>query len=128
MKDINLKKIENILNMDAGGRYQYFIRKIADFEVVWGLYDNGWAMADNDLDKQVIPFWPEHDFARICRTGVWKNYEPKEITLADFLNKWLPGMEKDGKLAGIFYIPGGRGVVLEPTKVLKDINEELEQY
>jgi hypothetical protein len=123
-----LNKNENILNMDADERYLYFIRKITDFELIWGLYNEGWAMAGNQLNQEVIVFWPERGFAEICQTGAWKNYKPKEITLADFISKWLPGMEKDNKKAGVFYTPKGQGVVLEPGKILQDINEELKQY
>lgn len=34
-------KIENILKMSEDERYDYFVRKVADFEQIWGLSDNG---------------------------------------------------------------------------------------
>ena len=128
MKDINLKKIENILNMTPDDRYLYFIRKITDFEEIWGLYNNGWAMAENNLNQQIIPFWPERDFAELCKTDIWQSYSSKSINLSDFMNKWLPGMNVDGKMAGVFYTPKDNGIVTTPVKILNDINDELEQY
>lgn len=32
-------KIDNVINLTASERYDYFIRKVADFEEVWGLKD-----------------------------------------------------------------------------------------
>lgn len=36
-----LKNIENVLRLDAQSRCDYFVRKVADFEVVSGLFDKG---------------------------------------------------------------------------------------
>ncbi|WP_454046937.1 hypothetical protein [Chryseobacterium sp. Marseille-Q8038] len=35
------KKINNISKMSEDERYNYFIRKVADFEELWGLNDDG---------------------------------------------------------------------------------------
>lgn len=40
-----LKNIENVLRLDAQSRCDYFVRKLADFEVVSGLFDKEWATA-----------------------------------------------------------------------------------
>lgn len=32
-------KIDNVVNLTAPERYDYFIRKVTDFEGVWGLKD-----------------------------------------------------------------------------------------
>lgn len=95
---MNQNKINNLINMNDENRYNYFIRKISDFEIVWGLFDNGWAVLQS-VEPGVInvPFWPEKEFAQICATGIWHNYSPKEITLEDFVDKWLPGIIVDGR-------------------------------
>jgi len=128
MKDINDHKIANVINMDSEDRYLYFIRKITDFEEVWGLYNEGWATATNDENQQIVLFWPEKQFANLCAQNILSNYEARNINLTQFMEKWLPGMKKDNTFAGIFYTPKGKGIVLEPDQVLMDINEELKQY
>ncbi len=125
--DIN-KKIENVINLSANDRYDYFIRKVCDFEKIWGLYNDGWAMMNGNDEKQVIPFWPEKEFARICAVGKWKKYEPKSIDIYEFIDKWLLGMYKDGINIGVFCTPAGKVVIEYPHKVQADLEKELEQY
>lgn len=38
---MNNSRIKNIVNLSAAERYGYFIRKVSDFEEVWGLKDKG---------------------------------------------------------------------------------------
>ncbi|QKJ33135.1 DUF2750 domain-containing protein [Mucilaginibacter mali] len=125
---MNSSKVQNILNMRPEERYHYFIRKIGDFEEVWGLYDNGWATSKDNLGNIVLPFWPEQGFAELCVAGTWKSYIPKSISLSDFMDKWLHGMDKDGTLVGVFPIPDGKGIVLSASKIRSDIENELDQY
>jgi hypothetical protein len=128
MKDINKNKLNNIINSSAEIRYSYFIRKIADFEQIWGLYYDGWAVLGDEKNEAVIPFWPEEEFAELCAEDAWSKYQPKAISLDDFLEKWIPGMRKDNTKIGVFYVPTGKGIITTPDKLLEDINEELEQY
>lgn len=130
MKDIKMhqKKIENLFKMSGKDRYQYFIRKVADFETVWGLFADGWAMTADDEGKKAIPFWPEKELSSMCATEEWENYIPKKIELDPFLSKWIPGMEKDGVLLAIFPTPEKKGVLTPPKELLSSLKEELEQY
>lgn len=122
------KKIQNIINLSKEERYNYFIRKVADFEQVWGLYNDGWALLGDDLNNQVFPFWPEKEFAELCANDQWSGYEPKSIDLDNFMEKWIPGMEKDKIEVNIFYTPQSKGVTISPNQLGNDLGEELEQY
>lgn len=125
--DIN-KKIKNVLRLSKDDRYDYFIRKVADYEEVWGLESNGWALLGDDLNNQVFPFWPEKEFAEICAIDQWTGYEAKPIELNSFLEKWIPGMEKDKILVNIFLTPDSKGKTVSPRDLGNHIEEELEQY
>jgi hypothetical protein len=37
------KEFEALLNQPTNIRYEYFIKKVVDFEEVWGLYNDGWT-------------------------------------------------------------------------------------
>jgi hypothetical protein len=121
------KKIANVINLSAEDRYDYFIRKVADFEEVWGLFDNGWAMLGH-VDEKTLALWPEKAFAEICINTVWKTYRPKKILLNDFLQKWLPGMDSDGTKAAVFFTPKEKGIIVPSKKLLANLNDELQQY
>ncbi|WP_081103757.1 DUF2750 domain-containing protein [Burkholderia anthina] len=113
-----LNNIENVLRLDAQSRCDYFVRKVADFEVVWGLFDKGWATAHTGA-ATVVPFWPEEEFARLCATDEWQGFLPKEIALADFLDRWLPGMANDQRICGVFAAPSDQGTLMLPMDLEK---------
>ncbi|WP_291591792.1 DUF2750 domain-containing protein [Bacteroides sp.] len=118
-------KINNIVNLTASERYDYFIRKVADFEEVWGLKDTeGWALMGNK-EQVLFPVWCEIEFAELCK---WDNYQPTAIPLDDFIEKLLPKLEKDDVMLAIFPIPKGKGVICKVQGVKSDIEKECEQY
>lgn len=121
------KKLSAVAALDAEERYGYFVRKVADFGQVWGLFETGWATACDDAGRDAIPFWPEAEFAEACATGDWAQYRPKVIELHDFLEKWLPGMHRDGRLAAVFPTAANRGVFIEPPTVAQAIEAEMEE-
>lgn len=125
--DIN-KKIENLIKLSDDEKYDYFIRKVVDYEEVWGLNKDGWALLGDDLNNQVFPFWPEKELAELCAVGKWNGYEASPINLYDFLEKWIPGMEKDNILVNIFYSNQSKGKTILPRELCNDLNKELEQY
>lgn len=114
--------------MSGDARNLYFVRKVADFEIVWSLFEDGWAMVADDNEQKAIPFWPEKELAELCAKGEWRNYHSKQIKLDDFLLKWLPGMIKDGLSVAIFPTPSDKGVILSPTKLLSLLEDEVKQY
>lgn len=59
------RKIDNVKSLNSNERLEYFVRKIADFEQLWGSYgENGWLQLFGENDKKVIPFWPEKQFVK----------------------------------------------------------------
>lgn len=121
------KKIINLLSLSSEERYEYFIRKTVDFEKIWGLYNNGWATSEFNGDH-VIPFWPEETFAELCATNEWVHYHPKAISLNDFIERWITGMQTDSHGALIFPTPHGQGVLVPLSKLKIDLLQEKEQY
>lgn len=122
------KEIDTIINLPANKRYEYFVKKVADFEEVWGLYNNGWATAEDDQGNIVIPFWPNKEFADLCVVENWVGYTAKSIRIGDFIEKWLPGMQRDNRLAAIFYTIKDSGVVVDLKKLKIDLQMELDKY
>jgi hypothetical protein len=122
------KKVENVLAMDSDDRFSYFVRKVADSQKAWGLFNEGWATAADDDGRQAIPFWPEAEFAASCATGEWSSFRPKDIDLGVLLERWLPGMSKDGSRVAVFPTPANRGVLTEPEDLCDALKKEAAQY
>jgi len=102
MFEMNNKEFAAVIKQPPNIRYEYFIKKVVDFEEVWGLYNDGWATALDLEGNQLIPFFPKKDFAASCAKNEWAGYKPKAIDLTEFINDWLFGMSKDGIKPSIF--------------------------
>ncbi|MBB5368806.1 MULTISPECIES: DUF2750 domain-containing protein [unclassified Janthinobacterium] len=121
------EKIRQVTQLPVQQRYAYCVRKVADTQEVWGLYDAGWATAEAG-GKVSIPFWPEAAFAQACATGDWEHFQPCAIALDDFLNKWLPGMASNDQLASVFPVPHGSASIAAPADLLADLRDEVRLY
>ncbi|MBU5351833.1 DUF2750 domain-containing protein [Paenibacillus barcinonensis] len=45
---MNQKEFESVINLPANIRYEYFIKKVIDSENVWGPYENGWSVTEDN--------------------------------------------------------------------------------
>lgn len=124
---MNKKEFVALLQRPANIRYEYFIKKVVDFEEVWGLYNEGWASAQDDNGNMLIPFFPNKEYAEDCAKNEWEGFEATAIDLYKFIDEWLIGMKKDGVKPSIF--PTEEDAVLVDIDILlRDINSELENY
>ncbi|MBJ7553940.1 DUF2750 domain-containing protein [Marinomonas spartinae] len=125
---INAKQIESVIALAGSERYKHFVKVVADWEEVWGLYQDGWALASTDDGQTVFPLWPAKEYAQLCSDKEWSGYEPESFSLEDFMGELLPNLKDDGVLPGIFYTPSDKGVTPAVDQLLADLNEELENY
>src|SRR4051794_16619526 len=85
------------------GNHERFVQRAAEQEVVWGLASpKGFAVCPSNEDEQrtVLMFWSDRAHAMRVKQGNFPEYEPAEISLFDFLFRWLTGMQQDRVLAG----------------------------
>ena len=125
---MNTKEFKALMSSSAKSRYEYFIKKVIDFEEVWGLYDkDGWAVTSDEDGRLMFPFWPKREFANACAIDEWKSYISCSIDLNEFLEDWLPDMKEDGVMLSIFW-NNNDSVVVKVESVLNDLLNELENY
>lgn len=125
----NEKEIEAVLRLDAQVRYRYFLKRVVDTEAIWSLRSpGGWVLAGDDSKRVLVPVWPHSRFAELCAIGDWAGSIPSSITLEDWTERWIPGIERDGRLLAVFPTPEDKGPVMEPSRLLADIRAELENY
>ena len=96
--------------------------------MVWGLKSkDGWANSySNDSEEiDVIPFWSDRAYAKICARDDWKGYVPVEIPLAEFLESWCVGMADEETLVGVNWDANMFGVESEALNVALDILNRL---
>ena len=123
--NLTLNQIEAILALSGKRRYAHFIKVSADQHRVWGLYNEGWALAATVDEIPVFPVWPASEYATLCAIEDWAEYKPKEIDLDDFFEALLPSLRERKTLLGVFYTPSNKGVTPTLKQIENDLWEEL---
>lgn len=119
---------EAVSALDGPSRYDYFVKKVADENCVWSLWKDGWALAEDPCGCPVVPVWPHAKFAEMCAKESWMAHEPRQIELEVWLDRWLPGIQQDGRLIAIFPTADDKGVVVAPERLANDLEIELQNY
>lgn len=125
---ISQKQIEAVIILSGAKRYEYFIKFVAESMEVWGLYQNGWALAGTSTNENVFPVWPAREYAELCAKNEWSGYEAVAFSIDDFMNDLLPNLKDDAVLPGVFYTPMDTGVTPTIDQILNDLNMELAKY
>lgn len=123
------QEFEAVIALAGPERYEYAVKKIADWQNVWGLHDeNGWALAEDDEGTELLPVWPHPDLASACATGPWAGKVAQAIEASEWLEAWTPGLTGDGRGVAVFPTPDDTGVRVAPERLAADLGGELEKY
>lgn len=110
--------------------YQQFIVEAVDCGCLWGLEGpDGWALCPSEKydTTEVIPFWSQPELAEVHCREEWESYKTVPVSLAEFLDDWLPGMHKDVLLVGINWDAEMEGDEVEPLDLLADFDRVTEE-
>ncbi len=118
---------KSVVALPGPERFKHFVKQVADRHEAWGLYSDGWALAEMREGSKVLPFWPAEDYAVLCAVDEWAGYVPERLDLADFMDL-LVRLEADGVAPGVFYTPEDKGVTLPAAELRAAIEQELRQY
>ena len=124
---INKNEIESVIKLPALKRYQYFIKRVADTGKVWGLYQEGWALAGEDGNHKLLPLWPAKEYATLCAQDEWKDYKPQFVNLNIFLSQYIDDLEKENIFPTIFYTPNDLGLIVKNECLVLDLARELKK-
>jgi hypothetical protein len=133
MRSIDMKyplvraEIDNVLRQTNVVRYNYFVKRVADWGEVWSLKGtDGWVLSGDSTGKEVAMFWPFREYAELCIKDEWSETIPTKIKLAAFLDRWLPGLSEDGLLVGVFPNLAGQAAVIDPLILKRHLEDEME--
>lgn len=121
-------ELESVIKLGGAKRYEYFVKRVADWEQAWSLWDEGWAMMADNEGMALLPLWPASEFASICATDVWSAYKSVEISLDALLDELLPRLEQDKVRLAVFPLPESKGVIVSPDQLRISIETECENY
>ncbi|GLQ32725.1 DUF2750 domain-containing protein [Litoribrevibacter albus] len=114
--------------LDCESRYDYFLTVVGEEREIWILIndDNQFLkIFSEEEDFEYLPVWPTSDLAKDYLEASGENLTPKSISLPEFLNRWVSGLQNDGLEVGVF--PGADKSVwiIEPSELKSDIQDEL---
>jgi hypothetical protein len=128
MRRTSDKEVQAVSRLGGPARFDHFVKRVADSEIVWALWDQGWALMATDDGTKVLPLWPAREYAELHCVADWVNYEAREISLDELLDELLPRIARDKVLLGVFPIPEGRGVTVTVEQLSALIRKELQNY
>jgi Protein of unknown function (DUF2750) len=120
------EEFESVSVLPPEERYQQFVKRVAQWGILWGLSrDTSWAVKVDDKGYTVVPVWPHERFAAACSSGYWYSHIPRSIPLQEWMERWLPGLQRDQQLVLVFPTFNGRGVPVAPERLKADLEAEL---
>jgi hypothetical protein len=125
---VSAQQMEAVLGLPAPQRYSHFIKKVVGCRKMWGLYGDGWAMSETPEGQQVLPLWPEREYAERCIADEWSNHQPREIDLDAALEMMIPALRAQGVLPGIFFSPEQGSLNATLDELERDLRAELARY
>ncbi|MEH6437038.1 DUF2750 domain-containing protein [Massilia sp. DD77] len=125
---LGAQQLAAVVTLPGPDRYEYFVKRVADSQEVWGLYQDGWALAKTDDGTLVFPMWPASDYASLCAEYEWDGYDAQAFSIEELLEDLLPQLEQDRVLPGIFYTPGDKGITPTIAELRRDLAQELGRY
>lgn len=112
----------------SSAQYHVFIKEILEYQKVWTIKDDqGFPSSPNSDGETAIPFWSLETRVEKILENVprYRNFRVNEITLDDFINKWLTGLEADGLYVGVNWSgKSATGYDIKPKDVRKRIKFE----
>lgn len=110
------------------GDYERFVKRVLASGELWGLRQgtDNWAYcASNEYeDTDVLVFWSSKADAQKHAQGDWSKHVAVPISLEDFLDRWLPGMDEDDALVGPDWGSSLDGVEVEPSELAEQLTED----
>lgn len=124
---IKLKnEINGVLNSSEEKQYEYFIKKVVDYEEIWGLYFEQWFTI-KDGDRVIIPLWPKEEFIQDNIKKSEEQYKSKSIDIYDFIDLWIPKIIEKQLSIALFW-DGKRYLNVDIEKFVSDLEDEMDNY
>lgn len=122
---LSAQALTGAFDIPAPDRYTLFLTEAILRGQVWTLQgQGGFVTFGDETGRDCFPFWPAPEFAEALADRDWSDCQAEPLALAAFMERWLPGMARDGRLVAVFPAPDGSCIVMDPLALLQDLEEE----
>ncbi len=123
------QEVNAVLCLPGNERCEYHIKKSVDQGELWSLKgSHGWVLLADEEDRELVPVWPHRFYAEQYASAQGLSDRPEPISIDVWLDRWVPGMTKDGRGIAVFPTPHHRGVVMTPHDLAVAMRSALEEY
>lgn len=107
--------------------YQQFIENMVAQGSVSALYQDGWALCATPTGQRAFAIWQNKNLAKLLIRDNWADYQLKEISLKDLVEKLIPYLRKEQTTISLDLTPEGQNILVAPEKLLLDLKNYLYQ-
>jgi len=108
-----------------------FYKEVAQNCCLWTIRDeSGFPAPFNNDGKRAQPFWSSKSRVEriIANVEAYSGFEPVELKLQIFLERWIPGLTKDGILIGVNWSGNSAtGFDISPSQVAENILVQMQK-
>jgi hypothetical protein len=128
--EISDKEFEALNKCTPEVRYQYTLKRIADAEAIWLLWNDEDGIVIQAYDEEcLLPMWSSREYAQAFCVGDFKDCKCKAVTLDYFVEYVVDVINEDNLLIDVFPTQQeGRGKVVDLNTFAEDLNKYLEDY
>jgi hypothetical protein len=127
---------------DAQENHERFLRRAVEHRSVWTAWGRTGPLIvesnftpdvvtdGNRVARDVYLFFSDEAYAKRALRESWPDVprcSARSISLFDFLYRWLPGLHRDGHLAGTNWTGDLIGLELEPSELKAQLHSRLPQ-
>ena len=129
---VSKQELEAVTALSPEKRYNYFVKRICDWEQVWTLYEDNYIVLNEAKNgKLYILLFPFKDFAEHYATNTrgMKGVSYKSFEINEFLETIIKKLQANNvSNALVFPVANGYGLNVSMIDIIKDIQSELENY
>ena len=132
MEQLSCDEMDRVLHLSPKERYEYTVQQIVERREVYLLKgDDDYAATIDSDGHRGLCIWPCPEFARLMQRDDWESCELFSVVRWEFIDQWLPGMQKVGYKVIVFRTPSSNALSVDPGKfgehILALSDETLEE-
>ena len=111
----------SLLAQNAEQRSAYLLTALVENKIIWTLVDDDGAMILTTDEEDCIPVWPDDTFAMDWVNDEWSHCRAHSISLDEWQQRWLPGLEEDEIQVALFPLPAEEGLIMAPWEMAEKL-------
>lgn len=125
----NAMEVAAITGLAAQKRYEYFVKRVTDWQELWGLWrDEGWVLAGDPEGNQALAVWPARVYAELLAPEIAEGSVPRCIPLDTWFNNVEARLATEHKLVAVFPVSRLPCITVRSGQLRRDLEAELEKY